>query len=221
MNPNRYDIWDVNSAASGLIGQAITVSARHLVHGIACVEFNREVAYYAKRIVDDVTLGHKTPEQGIQAILQEQRDLLNQSYAVARQGQGAIPHAVERIAPMNLTRPVLRPDPTRLLRFVHAQNLKANQTLQSTTKAAPRSFPADDLKFFPRERWPEAIPRAQEPGFYIVPESTTADKLEAQLFTTRHPAVIAKFKALNPNLDQVKAGQMIVLSDPNNLQCTL
>lgn len=221
MNPNSYDIWDVNSAAGKLIGQAHTVSARHLAHGIARVQFNREVAYYAKRIADDVALGHKTPEQGIQAILQEQRNLLNQSRAVARHGQGAIPQAVERIPFMRLTQPVYRPDPERLLRFVHAQNLNAKQNTQSQTKASPPSSPADDLKFFPRERWPEARPRPQEPGFYIVPKSTTADKVEAQLFTSRNPAVIAKFKALNPNLDQVKAGQMIVLSDPNNLQCTL
>ncbi|WPX59399.1 MULTISPECIES: hypothetical protein [unclassified Pseudomonas] len=219
MNPNGYDIWDVNSAAGKLIGQGLTVSARHLAHGIARVQFNREVAYYAKRIADDVATGHKTPEQGIQAILQEQRDLLNQSHALARKGQDAITHSVKRIALMRLTQPVLKPDPERLLRFSHAQHLNANANTQSTTKAAPRSSPANDLKFFPRERWPEPV-KMHEPGFYIVPKSTTADKLQAQLFTSPTPAVIAKFKALNPNLDQVKAGQMIVLSDPNNLHCT-
>lgn len=60
MNPDDYDIWDVNSAARKLIEQAHTVSARHLAHGIARVQFNREVAYYAKRIADDVALGHTT-----------------------------------------------------------------------------------------------------------------------------------------------------------------
>jgi hypothetical protein len=34
------------------------------------------------------------------------------------------------------------------------------------------------------------------------------------------PAVIAKYRALNPTVDQVKAGQLIVLSDPNNPRCT-
>jgi hypothetical protein len=76
------------------------------------------------------------------------------------------------------------------------------------------------LKFFPREHWPAAIAPPEEPGFYVVPKSTTADKLEAQLFTSASSDVIAKFKTLNPNLDQVKAGTMIVLSDPNNQQCT-
>ncbi|VVP66860.1 hypothetical protein PS914_00431 [Pseudomonas fluorescens] len=61
---------------------------------------------------------------------------------------------------------------------------------------------------------------AQEPGFYIVPKSTTREQLEASLFTLRDPAVMGKFKLLNPNLRDVKAGSMIVLSDPSNYQCT-
>ncbi|WP_166359201.1 hypothetical protein [Pseudomonas akapageensis] len=63
-------------------------------------------------------------------------------------------------------------------------------------------------------------PEPQEPGFYVVPKSTTRDQLEATLFTERNPAVMRKFKSLNPNLSDVKAGSMIVLSDPDNLQCT-
>ncbi|PNB76099.1 hypothetical protein C1X64_01925 [Pseudomonas sp. GW456-E7] len=59
-----------------------------------------------------------------------------------------------------------------------------------------------------------------EPGFYIVPKSTTREQLEASLFTLRDPAVMGKFKLLNPNLRDVKAGSMIVLSDPNNYRCT-
>lgn len=86
-------------------------------------------------------------------------------------------------------------------------------------KAATSPHPAPDLKFFPQEQWPTPVPQ-EEPGFYVVPRSTTADKLQAQLFTSASPAVITKFKALNPNLDQVKAGTMIVLSDPNNHLCT-
>ncbi|CAI8889473.1 PAAR domain-containing protein [Pseudomonas sp. IT-P258] len=62
--------------------------------------------------------------------------------------------------------------------------------------------------------------QAAEPGFYIVPKSTTREELEASLFTLRDPSVMGKFKLLNPNLGDVKAGSMIVLSDPNNYQCT-
>jgi len=59
-----------------------------------------------------------------------------------------------------------------------------------------------------------------DPGFYIVPKSTTGEQLEASLFTLRDPAVMGKFKLLNPNLRDVKAGSMIVLSDPDNFQCS-
>jgi hypothetical protein len=220
MSPNRNDLGEVTSVAGKLVGQARTVSARHLAHGTAREQFNREVAYYAKRIADDVARGNKTPKQGIQALLQEQRDLLIQSQSVARKAQGAITERVKRTPTPTLTQPLLKPDPERLLRFVHAQNLKApTEHSPDALKAASSPHPVSDLKFFPQEQWPAAVPQ-EEPGFYVVPRSTTADKLEAQLFTSASPAVIAKFKALNPNLDKVKAGTMIVLSDPNNQQCT-
>ncbi|MCF5132298.1 PAAR domain-containing protein [Pseudomonas sp. PA-6-4F] len=62
--------------------------------------------------------------------------------------------------------------------------------------------------------------QGQEPGFYIVPKSISREALEATLFPTFDPAVMRKFKALNPNTSHVKAGSMIVLSDPNNTSCT-
>ncbi|MEB0182971.1 hypothetical protein QN366_23345, partial [Pseudomonas sp. CCC3.2] len=74
-------------------------------------------------------------------------------------------------------------------------------------------------RLFPPELQSEPI-ELHDPGFYIVPRSTTVERLEAQLFTSASSAVIAKFRILNPGLDQIKAGQMIVLSDPNNGQCT-
>lgn len=59
-----------------------------------------------------------------------------------------------------------------------------------------------------------------EPGFYVVPQSTTREALETTLFPMRNPAVMRKFYALNSGLSEIKAGSMIVLSDPNNFQCT-
>jgi hypothetical protein len=67
---------------------------------------------------------------------------------------------------------------------------------------------------------PIVKPQPQEPGFFVVPKSMTADQLKASLFTSQNPAVMSKFHSLNPNLGDVKAGSMIVLSDPNNQQCT-
>ncbi|WP_339435928.1 PAAR domain-containing protein [Pseudomonas sp. EL_65y_Pfl1_R32] len=60
----------------------------------------------------------------------------------------------------------------------------------------------------------------QEPGFYIVPKSMSREALEATPFSTIDPAVMRKFQSLNPNTGNVKAGSMIVLSDPNNTSCT-
>ncbi|MCY1396478.1 hypothetical protein D3C76_1377740 [compost metagenome] len=48
----------------------------------------------------------------------------------------------------------------------------------------------------------------------------TCEQLESSLFTLRDPAVMHKFQMLNPNLNNIKAGSMIVLSDPNNTSCT-
>lgn len=62
--------------------------------------------------------------------------------------------------------------------------------------------------------------QGQEPGFYVVPKSMTREALEATLFPVRDPAVMRKFQVLNPNVGDVKAGSMIVLSDPNNASCT-
>ena len=70
------------------------------------------------------------------------------------------------------------------------------------------------------EAEPIVRPQPQEPGFYVVPKSTTGEQLKAALFPVQNPAVISKFEALNPNLGNLNAGSMIVLSDPNNLQCT-
>jgi len=103
-----------------------------------------------------------------------------------------------------------------------AQTTRANS--QPTTPlagypAAPRS-----AGFASASSTPTPVPlgsaAAQEPGFYIVPKSTTREELEASLFTLRDPEVMGKFKLLNPNLREVKAGSMIVLGDPNNFQCT-
>ncbi|NWC95034.1 MULTISPECIES: PAAR domain-containing protein [unclassified Pseudomonas] len=60
----------------------------------------------------------------------------------------------------------------------------------------------------------------QEPGFYVAPKSMTREALEATLFPTANPAVMSKFRALNPNLSEVKAGSLVVLSDPTNTSCT-
>jgi uncharacterized Zn-binding protein involved in type VI secretion len=65
-----------------------------------------------------------------------------------------------------------------------------------------------------------ASAEAEEPGFYVVPKTTTYETLETELFPSPSMAVLHKFRALNPRRGQVKAGELIVLSDPNNQRCT-
>jgi type VI secretion system VgrG family protein len=60
-----------------------------------------------------------------------------------------------------------------------------------------------------------------EPGFYIVEQGMSRSALESILFPQPDPAVLDKFRSLNPQLTQfAKPGQLIVLSDPRNTQCT-
>ncbi|WCM52347.1 PAAR domain-containing protein [Pseudomonas sp. WJP1] len=94
---------------------------------------------------------------------------------------------------------------------------------QPTTPLAGNPAPRS-AGFASASNTPKPVPlgsaATQEPGFYVVPKSTTREQLEASLFTLRDPALMGKFKLLNPNLRDVKAGSMIVLGDPNNYQCT-
>ncbi|WP_297841373.1 hypothetical protein [Pseudomonas sp.] len=218
MNPNRYDIWGVTKAAGKLSSHALTVGARHLSDGKGRLQFSREVAVYARRIVDDVQLGRKTPEQGVSELLQEQRSITNQSLAVNRVEPGALTYATKNTSVLHLT-PFL-PDPKRLFRFVHKQYLETpEQRALSASRRSVRPVPTKTYRRESPEDWPAAI-ELYAPGFYIVPKSTTVEALQAELFTSPTQAVIDKFRVLNPGLDQIKAGQMIVLSDPDNYKCS-
>jgi len=71
--------------------------------------------------------------------------------------------------------------------------------------------------------YPEAVAakKSAEPGFYIVQELIPRSTLEAILFDKADVATLQKFKRLNPHLTgYAKPGQLIILSDPNNQQCT-
>jgi hypothetical protein len=64
-------------------------------------------------------------------------------------------------------------------------------------------------------------PSGVEPGFHIVEQGMSRAALESTLFPQPDPAVLDKFRSLNPQLTQyAKPGQLIVLSDPRNTQCT-
>ncbi|MFI8396845.1 hypothetical protein [Pseudomonas sp. Choline-02u-1] len=218
MSDQRHDLSDVRHAAGKLLAQAQTVGSRHLAFGSARVQFNQEVARFAKGIVDDVASGRLSADMGLDALAQEQRHLLNQSRVLVRGTKGAVPEGVKKSPLSMLRQPASRSDPDRLLRAIHQQNLRVARVNNSSTARSPH--PVNDLKFFPSEHWPQDRPAPSEPGFYIVPKSIVAEKLEAQLLPSANPNVIARFRSLNPNPDMIKAGSMIVLSDPDNQQCT-
>ena len=93
----------------------------------------------------------------------------------------------------------------------------------ATSATSARSVDARQSGFSPSNPTSSVIfasAEPQEPGFYVVPTSMTREALEAALFTTPDPAVMRKFRALNPGKDDLKAGSVIVLSDPNNASCT-
>ena len=91
------DYWMVSAAAGKLGSQASTLGVKHIKDGMLRLQFNREVAYYAKRIVDDVSQGKKTPEQGLQDLKNEQSSLLSQSWEITKKGAGAIAGAMQVI----------------------------------------------------------------------------------------------------------------------------
>nr|WP_315445388.1 DUF4225 domain-containing protein [uncultured Pseudomonas sp.] len=96
--PGSCDYWMVSNAAANLANQACTLSARHIKDGTLRIQFNREVSYYARGIVNDVAQGKRSPEQGLKAIKDEQNSLLSQSVEIARKGVGAIAGALQFVA---------------------------------------------------------------------------------------------------------------------------
>ncbi|GHC16900.1 PAAR domain-containing protein [Aidingimonas halophila] len=60
-----------------------------------------------------------------------------------------------------------------------------------------------------------------EPGFHVVRSPGTRDEIKQRLFGTPRPDVDAMFEHLNRHLgDYVLPGSLVVLSDPDNRQCT-
>lgn len=94
-NPTFHDIWMVSQAGAYLTNQACTISARHIKSGIVRLQFNRELAYYARSIVRDVEEGKKSVDQGLLEIKNEQKNLMNQSLEVGRKGVGVIAGALQ------------------------------------------------------------------------------------------------------------------------------
>ena len=93
--PGSCDYWRVSQAAAKLVSQASTLGARHIKDGTLRLQFNREVSYYARGIVNDVSQGNKSAEQGLKELKDEQNSLLSQSLEVAQKGVGVIVGALQ------------------------------------------------------------------------------------------------------------------------------
>jgi hypothetical protein len=211
-----HEYSTLNSVASKLQQQACTVGNRCFNDGFTRMRFNSEVGHYAQSLVNDVEQGHKSPDEALHAMAQEQRSLLDQAYAFEQGCDEASTETLQYSAQSRSHHPPAGPDPQRVVHFAHAEKLEMEYRRNPPPPPAPAEKP---YAFFPQEYWPTAVP-IQEPGFYVVPKNTTREQLEATLFATRNPVVLAKYHALNPLPNNVKAGTMIVLSDPLNPNCT-
>lgn len=109
-----------------------------------------------------------------------------------------------------------------------ASSTSATYTSRRTESPALEKMPSGRPPFRPSPFPPSSrlVPALadrhgpHEPGFYVVPKSMSRQALEATLFPQPDPGVMYKFRALNPGLGELKAGQMIVLGDPRNRSCT-
>lgn len=95
---NRPNYLMVSAAADKLGEQACILGLRHIKNGTLRLQFNREVAYYAKTIMTDVSEGKKSPEQGLKELKDEQNSLFTQSWEVAKKGIGAVAGAMQFVA---------------------------------------------------------------------------------------------------------------------------
>lgn len=85
---NEY--WEVNRAAVSLSGQACTLSVKHIRDSNLRLQFNREVAYFARGIVRDVEHGRKSAWEGLKALKDEHDLLIQQNVRVMSQSVGLL-----------------------------------------------------------------------------------------------------------------------------------
>lgn len=235
MDSKEITMQGLLEAFNSLIMRARLAGAMHLNNGVTRLAFARDMTDYADQIIDDVETGHLPLEDGLEALQQAYIQLQKQVLQLnsERLDQPVLPNPYNALGPLvteevdpleliTLMSPPRRPfkdAPVDLLRYVRRERLQAVEVNQvrSTTHAAPP--PVANTRLLTPDQWPAEV-KPQEPGFYVVPKSTTFQQLQADLFTTKDFNVLSKFKSLNPGREQVKAGQLIVLSDPNNLLCT-
>jgi hypothetical protein len=104
-------------------------------------------------------------------------------------------------------------------KYYAMRSAEPKPNILTSDPSGPRSYPFDQQ---PRRKLirPDPVPAA-EPGFYVVPRSMSTYDFYHGLFDDMPSSALRKFSTLNPNLEStVKAGTLIVLSDPENTSCT-
>ncbi|WP_249746238.1 hypothetical protein [Pseudomonas entomophila] len=82
--------WEVNATASRLISYGCGVSARHLQDRRLRMQFNRELAYYAKRVVEDVYERRVSPDEGLESLKKESVYIQSQNRRILMQAMGVV-----------------------------------------------------------------------------------------------------------------------------------
>lgn len=91
----EIDIWDLETCANTLVNQACTLSSTHISDGTLRLQFNREVSYYAKVILEEVEEGKRSLEEGLDALSREHEHLLTQAKFIAQKGIGFVAGAAQ------------------------------------------------------------------------------------------------------------------------------
>lgn len=76
---SSQDFWEVSHAAGRLTSHGCAVSAQHIRDDSTRMQFNRELAYYARRIVNDVEQRRMSLREGLNEIRVEKESLTAQS----------------------------------------------------------------------------------------------------------------------------------------------
>jgi hypothetical protein len=84
------EFWEVSHAAARLTEYACAVSAQHLRDSWTRMQFNRELAYYAKRVVEDVYEKKITSREGLHKLEHERGSLEAERSRILIQTLGTI-----------------------------------------------------------------------------------------------------------------------------------
>ncbi|WP_230392782.1 DUF4225 domain-containing protein [Pseudomonas guariconensis] len=93
--PDNCDYWMVSDAARKLRRQASILGAKYINNSTLRLQFNHEISYYSRQIVNNVAQGKKSPEQGLNELKSEQDNLLSQALEMAQKGVGVIAGALQ------------------------------------------------------------------------------------------------------------------------------